>query len=86
MRQLVTDTGAVPIVLNCEEHDYATAAISHLPHVIAYTLVNLVRTSDSREGLMRQLASRPVSRISPVSPHRPRICGNPFVLRTRGSF
>ena len=50
MRQLVTDTGAVPIVLNCEEHDYATAAISHLPHVIAYTLVNLVRTSDSREG------------------------------------
>ena len=26
MRQLVTDTGAVPIVLNCEEHDYATIA------------------------------------------------------------
>ena len=85
MRQLVTDTGAVPIVLNCEEHDYATAAISHLPHVIAYTLVNLVRTSDSREGLCVSW-QQAVSRISPVSPHRPRICGNPFVLRTRGSF
>ena len=71
MRQLVTDTGAVPIVLNCEEHDYATAAISHLPHVIAYTLVNLVRTSDSREGLMRQLAAggfKDITRIASSSP------------------
>ena len=71
MRQLVTDTGAVPIVLNCEEHDYATAAISHLPPVIAYTLVNLVRTSDSREGLMRQLAAggfKDITRIASSSP------------------
>ena len=57
MRQLVTDTGAVSIVLDYDEHDYATAAISHLPHVIAYTLVNLVRTSDNPKGLMRQLAA-----------------------------
>ena len=71
MRQLVTDTGAVPIVLNCEEHDYATAAISHLPHVIAYTLVNLVRTSDSREGLMRQLAAggfKDITRVASSDP------------------
>ena len=76
---VITDVGsvkstiheAVRIVLNCEEHDYATAAISHLPHVIAYTLVNLVRTSDSREGLMRQLAAggfKDITRIASSSP------------------
>ena len=71
MRQLVTDTGAVSIVLDYGEHDYATAAISHLPHVIAYTLVNLVRTSDNQEGLMRQLAAggfKDITRIASSSP------------------
>ena len=71
MRQLVTDTGAVSIVLDYDEHDYATAAISHLPHVIAYTLVNLVRTSDNPTGLMRQLAAggfKDITRIASSSP------------------
>lgn len=71
MRQLVTDTGAVSIVLDYDEHDYATAAISHLPHVIAYTLVNLVRTSDNPKGLMRQLAAggfKDITRIASSSP------------------
>ena len=32
---LVRSLGAIPLVLGYEQHDYATAAISHLPHVIA---------------------------------------------------
>ena len=35
-----------------ELKDYATAAISHLPHIIASSLVNLVKESDSDDGLM----------------------------------
>ena len=49
--------GSIPIVLDYREHDSVTAAISHLPHVIASSLVNLVRDADNPEGLMKRLAA-----------------------------
>lgn len=70
-RELVTAIGAIPLVLSYEEHDYITAAISHLPHVIASTLVNLVRDSDSPEGTMKQIAAggfKDITRIASSSP------------------
>lgn len=50
---LVQTMGAIPLVLPYEQHDYVTAAISHLPHVIAASLVNLVKNADSKEGIMK---------------------------------
>lgn len=68
---LVASLGAIPLVLSCEEHDYVTAAISHLPHIIAASLVNLVRESDSREGVMKMVAAggfKDITRIASSSP------------------
>lgn len=56
-RNLVSGMRAIPLVMDCQKHDYVTAAISHLPHVIAATLVNLVRESDSQDGIMRMVAA-----------------------------
>lgn len=56
-RSLVSRLGAIPLVLDWERHDYVTAAVSHLPHVIAASLVNLVRNSDSEDGIMRLIAA-----------------------------
>ncbi len=70
LKALVSDMGAIPVVLDYREHDRVTAVISHLPHVIAYTLVNLLRTSDDSEGLMRSLAAggfRDITRIASSS-------------------
>lgn len=56
-RELVTLMGAIPLILDYKKHDYVTAAVSHLPHVIAASLVNLIRDSDSKEGIMKMIAA-----------------------------
>lgn len=70
-RNLVESLGAIPLILNYEEHDYVTAAISHLPHVIAASLVNLVKNADSKEGVMKMVAAggfKDITRIASSSP------------------
>ncbi len=69
-RRLVEDMGAIPLVLDCESHDYITAAVSHLPHLVASSLVNLVRDSDSAEGIMKMVAAggfKDITRIASSS-------------------
>lgn len=69
-RSLVTAMGAIPLVLDCESHDYVTAAVSHLPHVVASSLVNLVRDSDSADGIMKMVAAggfKDITRIASSS-------------------
>ena len=70
-RRLVVGLGAIPLILDCEKHDYVTAAISHLPHVVASSLVNLIREKDSNEGIMRMIAAggfKDITRIASSSP------------------
>lgn len=69
-RRLVEKMGAIPLVLDYQKHDYITAAISHLPHVIAASLVNLVQSHDSEDGLMKMVAAggfKDITRIASSS-------------------
>lgn len=71
LRQLIVGMGAIPIVLEPEHHDYITAAISHVPHLIAAALVNLVKHSDSSDCMMKTLAAggfKDITRIASSSP------------------
>lgn len=68
---LVKKTGAIPIVTEPEIHDYAVAGISHVPHLIASALVNLVRQNDTPDELMKLLAAggfKDITRIASSSP------------------
>ena len=70
-RDFVTSLKALPIVLDYREHDNITGTISHLPHIIASTLVNFVHDTDSRDGLMKALAAggfKDITRIASSSP------------------
>lgn len=61
----------LPIQLSFEQHDYITGVISHLPHIIAATLVNFVKDSDSKDELMKHLAAggfKDITRIASSSP------------------
>jgi prephenate dehydrogenase len=67
----VASLGAIPMVLDYRTHDHATAAVSHLPHVIAYSLVNLVRDSDDGNSTLKTIAAggfKDITRIASSSP------------------
>ena len=69
-RELVLRMNAIPLILSCDQHDYITAAVSHVPHVVSASLVNLVKDSDSKEHLMRMIAAggfKDITRISSSS-------------------
>lgn len=69
--ELVKLTGAIPMVLEPKLHDYSVAGISHVPHVIAASLVNLVKHSDDENATMRLLAAggfKDITRIASSSP------------------
>ena len=62
--------GALPIVYSPEEHDHITSYISHIPHVIAASLVNLVKDADT-DGMYKELAAggfKDITRIASSSP------------------
>ncbi len=63
--------GAIPVTLSPAEHDYFTAAISHVPHIMACELVHLVRRADRSNGMLKQLAAggfKDITRIASSSP------------------
>ncbi len=69
-KQIVTDIGAIPVILPYAEHDFAVAGISHLPHIIAAQLVNLIHDNDVDNHTMHQLAAggfKDITRIASSS-------------------
>lgn len=70
-RDFVASLKALPVILDYREHDRITGTISHLPHIIASTLVNFVHDTDSRDELMKALAAggfKDITRIASSSP------------------
>lgn len=68
---LVKSLGAIAIVLEHHAHDHATATISHLPHIVAASLVNLVRQLDDKQETMKTIAAggfKDITRIASSSP------------------
>lgn len=70
-KEFVESLKALPMILDYREHDRITGTISHLPHIIAATLVNFVRDTDTAEELMKTLAAggfKDITRIASSSP------------------
>lgn len=70
-RRFVASLGCIPIVMSPQKHDFSTAAVSHLPHVLASCLVNLVRQLDDDAESMKSIAAggfKDITRIASSSP------------------
>lgn len=70
MKNFLSSIGSIPFVMSPEEHDKAVACVSHLPHLIAASLVKLLKKEDEK-GCMKKLAAggfKDISRIASSSP------------------
>ena len=63
-------TGAEVVDMAVEDHDKVLAATSHLPHVLAYALVDALAQSDASEDIFRFAAGgfRDFTRIASSDP------------------
>jgi prephenate dehydrogenase len=65
--EMVHAVGARPVVMSAEEHDVITACISHLPYLLASTLVGVAEETSEEEVAVWELASsgfRDTSRVA----------------------
>lgn len=70
-KTFLEDLGAIPIIYSPAKHDEITAYISHIPHVIASSLVNLVASKEDENGMLKQLAAggfKDITRIASSNP------------------
>ena len=70
-RDNIASLGSVPMIMDAKTHDHATASISHLPHIIAASLVNLIRETDDENETMKTIAAggfKDITRIASSSP------------------
>lgn len=71
LKTIIQDIGAIPLEMDAAEHDRVVAAISHVPHVVASLLVNLVQKLDGPQAFMKTLAAggfKDITRIASSSP------------------
>lgn len=92
IKMLWLAAGANVVLMDAELHDWTFAAVSHLPHIIAYTLVNTVASAGG-EGfdLLKYSAGgfRDFTRIASSSPEMWRdVCGmnKGYIMEMLDSF
>ncbi|MBI5449897.1 MAG: prephenate dehydrogenase/arogenate dehydrogenase family protein [Gammaproteobacteria bacterium] len=70
VQQMWRSTGAQLVQTTVEQHDAALAATSHLPHLLAYTLVDTLGRIDPTAEIFRYAAGgfRDVSRVASSDP------------------
>lgn len=70
VRAMWASTGAEVVDMEVEEHDRVLAATSHLPHVLAYALVDALARSDASADIFRFAAGgfRDFTRIASSDP------------------
>ncbi len=69
--EFIRGIGAIPMILDYKKHDFSVGSVSHLPTVIASTLVNLVQDLDDEDETLRTIAAggfRDITRVASSDP------------------
>jgi len=73
LTKLIVAIGAIPIELKPEQHDLYTAVISHVPHIVASALVNLVNDFHSEDETILKLAAGGFKDITRIASSKPEL-------------
>ncbi|GHU63181.1 prephenate dehydrogenase [Clostridia bacterium] len=71
LTHLLDSLNTKPLFLSAKEHDLLLANISHLPHIVAASLVHIVQQQKDPENIYQKLAAggfRDITRIASSSP------------------
>lgn len=71
LEELLKTIKSIPFIIDYRKHDIVVAGISHLPHIIAASLVNLVQDCDYEDEVMKRVAAggfKDITRIASASP------------------
>lgn len=61
----------IPYIIPLEKHDFIVSAISHVPHIVAFSLVNMAKDLDDNNAHLKTLAAggfKDITRIASSSP------------------
>ena len=71
LKELLIQIHVIPIEMELEKHDFYVATISHVPHIIASGLINLVKSTDDENMTMKTIAAgglKDITRIASANP------------------
>ncbi len=66
--EVISEMGALAVYMSAEEHDEIISSISHLPHMVAYTLVNTALKAKDNCGELASGGFLDTTRIASSSP------------------
>ena len=76
LQKMIERLGAIPIILSPSYHDFATAIVSHFPHIIASGLVHLVKDCDGDSHHIHTLAAGGFKDLTRIASSDPTIWEN----------
>lgn len=91
VRRMWESTGAEMAEMPVDEHDEVLAATSHLPHILAYSLVDALASTDEQQNIFRYAAGgfRDFTRIASSDPtmwHDIALANDKAILKTIDLF
>lgn len=57
LKELIKKINAIPLEIDLDKHDFSVGAVSHVPHIVASGLVNLVKKLDDENKTMKTIAA-----------------------------
>ena len=76
LKSWLKGTNANFLVLDAKEHDYLTGVVSHFPHIIAASLVSLVKKNADRNPFVSMLTAGGFRDITRIASSNPRMWAN----------
>lgn len=70
---MIEGIGSIPVIISSDRHDLITAVISHVPHVVASSLVHMANDFESDDQLLLKLAAGGFKDITRIASSNPKL-------------